>query len=139
MFRIDKQLDLTNLIGTSRPSFASVQIFNNWITDYEGSDQLINTAGFGGKTEEFSSILTAVLSTNYANDTVNPSLAGVADLTYGGGVIIPAVELVQGTTSVFVSRGASSSTRPTRTARWKTLTTPTCSGTSQAMTSSWPA
>jgi len=37
-----------------------------------------------------------VLSANYANDTVNPSLAGVADLTYGGGVIIPAVELVQG-------------------------------------------
>ncbi|WP_295719098.1 DUF1302 family protein [uncultured Halovibrio sp.] len=96
MFRIDKQLDLTDLIGTSRPSFASIQIFNNWITDYEGNDQLVNTAGFGGKTEEFSSILTAVLSANYANDTVNPSLAAVSDLTYGGGVIIPAVELVQG-------------------------------------------
>jgi len=96
MFRIDKQLDLTDLIGTSRPSFASIQIFNNWITDYESNDQLVNTAGFSGKTEEFSSILTAVLSANYANDTVNPSLAGVADLTYGGGVIIPAVELVQG-------------------------------------------
>lgn len=96
MFRIDKQVDLTSLIGTSRPSFLSLQLFNNWISDFESSEQLINNPGFSGKTEEFSSIFTAILATNYANDTINPSLAVVSDLTYGGGAIIPAVELVYG-------------------------------------------
>lgn len=96
MIRIDKQLNLSNLIGTSRPSFFSLQMFNNWITDFDRDDQLVNLAGFSGETKEFSSILTAILATNYANDTVNPSLAVVSDLTYGGGVIIPSVELVSG-------------------------------------------
>lgn len=96
MFRLDKQVDLTGLIGTSRPSFLSLQLFNNWIADFESDEQLVNNPGFSGKTEEFSSILTAILATNYANDRINPSLAVVSDLTYGGGVIVPAVELVWG-------------------------------------------
>ena len=96
MFRIDKQVDLSSMIGTSRPSFLSVQLFNNWITDYDPKEQLINNPGFSGKTEEFSSILTAILATNYAHDTINPSIAIVSDLTYGGGAIIPAVELAYG-------------------------------------------
>jgi len=96
MFRIDKQLDLQEVLGTSRPSFFTVQLFNNWITDFEKDEQLVNLAGFGGETKEFSSIITAVLAANYANDQINPSLAVGSDLTYGGGFVIPAVELAYG-------------------------------------------
>ncbi|WP_228289140.1 DUF1302 family protein [Marinobacter salinisoli] len=96
MFRIDKQLDLQDFLGTSRPSFFTVQLFNNWITDFEREEQLVNLAGFGGETKEFSSIITAVLATNYANDQINPSLAVGSDLTYGGGFVIPAVEMAYG-------------------------------------------
>jgi len=96
MFRVDKQVDLTGVLGTSRPSFLSIQVFNNWIADFEKEEQLVNTAGFSGDTEEFSSIITAVLATNYANDQINPSLALGSDLTYGGGFVIPAVEFVYG-------------------------------------------
>lgn len=96
MIRIDKQLDLQNVLGTSRPSFFTVQLFSNYITDFDEDEQLVNLAGFGGETEEFSSIITAVLATNYANDQINPSLAVGSDLTYGGGFVIPSVELAYG-------------------------------------------
>ena len=96
MFRIDKQLDLQDYLGTSRPSFFSAQLFNNWITDFDKDDQLVNLSGFGGATEEFSSIATVILGTNYANDQINPSLAIGSDLTYGGGFVIPSVEFVYG-------------------------------------------
>lgn len=96
MLRVDKQLDLQSMLGTSRPSFFTVQLFNNWITDFEKDEQIVNLAGFGGETKEFSSILTAVLAANYANDQINPSLALGSDLTYGGGFIIPAVEFAYG-------------------------------------------
>lgn len=96
MFRIDKQLDLQSYLATSRPSFFTAQLFNNWILDYEKEEQLVNLAGFGGRTKEFSSLLTVALTTNYANDQINPSLAIGSDLTYGGGFVIPSIELAYG-------------------------------------------
>lgn len=96
MFRIDKQLDLQSYLATSRPSFFTAQLFNNWILDYEKEEQLVNLAGFGGRTKEFSSLLTVALTTNYANDQINPGLAIGSDLTYGGGFVIPSAELAYG-------------------------------------------
>ncbi len=96
MFRIDKQLNLEKYLGTSRPSFFSAQLFSNWVIDFKKKDQLVNLAGFGGKTKEFSSLLTVILGTNYANDQINPSLAVGSDLTYGGGFVVPSVDLVYG-------------------------------------------
>jgi len=96
MFRIDKQLDLKDYLGTSRPSFFTVQLFNSWIMDFKDEERLVNGAGFSGATKEFSSIITAVLAANYASDQINPSLAVGSDLTYGGGFVIPAVEMAYG-------------------------------------------
>ncbi|MCU1719044.1 DUF1302 domain-containing protein [Pseudomonas sp. 5P_3.1_Bac2] len=96
MLRLDKQLALQKLLGTSRPSFFSVQLFNTWITDYDRDDELVNSAGFSGRTKEFSTIATAILATNYDNDRINPSLAVGSDLTYGGSFVIPAVEFAYG-------------------------------------------
>ncbi|PKM14008.1 MAG: LysR family transcriptional regulator [Gammaproteobacteria bacterium HGW-Gammaproteobacteria-5] len=96
MLRMDKQLALQNYLGTSRPSFFSMQLFNTWITDYDRDDELVNTAGFSGRTKEYSTIVTAILATNYDNDRINPSLAVGSDLTYGGGFVIPSVEFAYG-------------------------------------------
>lgn len=96
MLRVDKQLALQNYLGTSRPSFFSLQVFNTWITDYDRSDELVNTAGFSGRTKEYSTIVTAILAANYDNDRINPTLAVGTDLTYGGGFIIPSVEFAYG-------------------------------------------
>lgn len=96
MVRMDKQLSLQKYLGTSRPSFFSMQLFNSWITDYKRSEEIVNTAGFGGRAKEFSTIATAILATNYDNDRVNPSLAVGTDLTYGGSFVIPSVDFAYG-------------------------------------------
>lgn len=96
MVRLDKQLALQNYLGTSRPSFFSMQLFNTWITGYDRDDEVVNTAGFSGRGKEFSTIATAILATNYDNDRINPSLAVGTDLTYGGSFIVPSVEFAYG-------------------------------------------
>lgn len=96
MFRLDKQVNLQSLIGTSRPSFLSVQLFDTWITDYKKSDGLVNVAGFSGETKEHSTLLTGILAMNYSNDRINPTLAVGTDLTYGGGFVIPSIDYVYG-------------------------------------------
>jgi hypothetical protein len=96
MLRLDKQLALQSILGTSRPSFFSVQLFNTWITDYDRDDELVNSAGFTGRTKEFSTIATAILAMNYDNDRINPSIAVGTDMTYGGSFLIPAVEFAYG-------------------------------------------
>lgn len=96
MVRLDKQLALQPYLGTSRPSFFSLQVFNTWITDYDRDDEVVNTAGFSGRTKEYSTLVTAILSTNYDSDRINPTLALGGDLTYGGGFVIPSVEFAYG-------------------------------------------
>lgn len=96
MLRMDKQLNLQNILGTSRPSFFSAQLFNTWITNFDKKDEIVNSAGFGGRAKEHSTIATAILATNYDNDRINPSLALGTDLSYGGSFVIPSVELAYG-------------------------------------------
>lgn len=96
MIRMDKQLSLQRFLKTSRPSFFSVQLFNTWITNFDRDDEVVNSAGFSGRTKEHSTIATAILATNYDNDRINPSLALGTDLSYGGGFVIPSVEFAYG-------------------------------------------
>jgi hypothetical protein len=96
MLRFDKQVDLSSLLHTSRPSFLSVQLFNTWVTNYDRADELVNLAGFGGRTKRNSALITGILALNYHNDRINPTLAVGSDLSYGGGFIVPSVEFAYG-------------------------------------------
>ncbi len=96
MLRLDKQVNLGSWLKTSRPSFFSMQVFNTWIPDFKREDEIVNLAGFSGRTKEHSTIVTAILGMNYDNDRINPTLAIGSDLTYGGGFIIPSVEFAYG-------------------------------------------
>jgi hypothetical protein len=96
MFRMDKSADLTKLIGTSRPSFGSVQVFNTHVLNYNKSDDLVNLIGFTSTLKQNTTILTGILAMNYDNDRINPAVAVGTDLTNGGTFLIPSVEFVLG-------------------------------------------
>lgn len=96
MFRMDKTVDLTKLLGTGRPSFASVQLFNTHITAFDEKDEIVQLAFWSRAMPRDSAILTGILALNYANDRVNPTIAAGWDATNGGGFIIPSVEWVLG-------------------------------------------
>lgn len=96
MVRMDKQVDWTQtLLGTSRPSFLSVQVFDDYIFDLHGED-IVDLVGYSARKKSHSVIATAILAMNYANDRINPQLAGGYDVSYGGGFVIPSVQFVWG-------------------------------------------
>ncbi len=96
MVRMDKPLDLRNALGTNKPSFFTVQLFDTWILDYDDDDDIVDLAGYGATKDEHSMIATAVLGLNYMSDRVNPQLAVGYDVSYGGGFIIPSVAFAFG-------------------------------------------
>jgi hypothetical protein len=96
MFRIDKQVNLSPLIGTSRPSFFSVQLFNTRVLDFNQKDDIVFLAGYGAPRKRDSTMLTMILAMNYDNDRINPAIAAGWDASYGGGFVIPSVEFVMG-------------------------------------------
>ncbi len=97
MVRIDKQADWTqSLLGASRPGFLSIQVFDDWIVDDIRGKDIVDLAGYSAKKNSHSVIVTGILAWNYANDLINPQLAGGYDGTYGGGFIIPSIQFVFG-------------------------------------------
>jgi hypothetical protein len=96
MLRLDKNLSLENLLGTNRPSLASFQMFDTWITGFKQSDEIVEFASFAHQKHEHSTMLTAFVLLNYFGDTVNPSFVVGVDASNGGGFAIPAIELAFG-------------------------------------------
>src|SRR5574337_106786 len=70
------------LLGTSRPSFSSVQLFNTQVLSYKESDDLVRLFVYGTRLSENNTILTAFTTLNYKNDTVNPGFAMGFDLSH---------------------------------------------------------
>ncbi len=96
MIRIDKELKLSNLLGTSRPSLSSLQLFDTWIVNYKKNDDIVEFASFGSRKKKHTTYLTLFTLLNYKRDTINPSFVVGTDLSNGGGFAIPAIELVFG-------------------------------------------
>ncbi|MDU9392161.1 DUF1302 family protein [Pseudomonas japonica] len=96
MLRMDKTVDLTRVLGTSRPSFLSMQLFNTRVLGFDSDDDLVELAAYGAKKRRDTMLFTTVLQTNYRNDTINPSLAAGIDVNNKGGFLIPAVEFALG-------------------------------------------
>ncbi|HKX93790.1 MAG TPA: DUF1302 family protein [Methylibium sp.] len=95
MLRADKNLNFQNWLGTTRPSFSSVQLFDTWIPSHDRSEDLVRLFAYGSPTPKHNPLLTAFTVLNYASDTINPSFAVGID-KHGGGFFIPAVDLVLG-------------------------------------------
>ena len=97
MIRMDKSLPFTqSVLGTEKPAFFSMQLFDTWITNFNASEDLIQLVGFGQRSKEHSTLFTLILDTSYANGTINPAFVAGADLTYGGGFAVPSVSFQYG-------------------------------------------
>lgn len=92
MFRLDKPLNLTNIIGTSRPSFFTIQVFDTWVPNLKKSDSIVSLVGFTGLKSKHSALATMILAMNYNNDLINPTLVAGWDLSYGGGFLVPSIQ-----------------------------------------------
>lgn len=92
MLRMDKNIAATqDLLGTEKPMFFSVQLFDKWVMNYDSDEHLINAVGAGQKTKEHSFLLTGIFDLSYDNGRIKPNLVVGADLTYGGGFAVPSV------------------------------------------------
>lgn len=94
MFGIDKtNLNLTQLLKTSQPSFLTFQVFDTWIPGFKDSDQLTNGTS---KRHEHEVTASVALGLNYKYDTIQPSLAAIWDVTSGGGALVESINFVFG-------------------------------------------
>jgi hypothetical protein len=91
MLRFDHNLKLEDILGTTRPSFSSIQLFDTMVVDYKRSDDLVRLFAYGSDLKEHNTILTMFTVLNYMNDKINPSFVLGFDLGNGGGFAIPAV------------------------------------------------
>jgi len=96
MLRADKNLKFEDILGTTRPSFSSIQIFSRQIMDFKKSDDLARLFFWGTKRKENDTILTMFTVLNYQNDEINPGFAVGFDLVNGGGFAIPSVSMTFG-------------------------------------------
>jgi len=93
MLGVDKEVDLTRLLGTVRPSMLSVQVFDTWIPNYKGSDDIVELFSYGAKRREHTTYVTSGLTLNYWYDRLNPSLAVAVDAGNFDAFVIPGVDL----------------------------------------------
>jgi len=98
MFRFDKILRfLQPVLKTGAPPFFSFQMFDEWILNFDrDKDQIICASPYGATRKEHSTMLTAILSLEYFNQSIKPTLAGGYDLSYDGGFFFPSIEFMFG-------------------------------------------
>ncbi len=90
MFGLDTNLRLENILGTCNASMLSMQIFDTYILDHKGSDEIVNA--FGTREKEHTTWATAIFTLPYRSDTIKGQLVAVQDLSSSGGVFVPSVE-----------------------------------------------
>lgn len=96
MLRADKNLHFEDILGTTRPSFSSIQLFSTQILNFKKSDDLARLFFWGTRQKQNDTILTMFTVLNYKNDEINPGFAVGFDLINGGGFAIPSVSMTFG-------------------------------------------
>jgi hypothetical protein len=90
MFGLDTNLRLEEILGTCNASMLSLQVFDTYILDHQGSDQIMNA--FGTREKEHTTWMTGIFTLPYRSDTIKGQLVAVQDLSSNGGVFVPSVE-----------------------------------------------
>ena len=94
MLGLDKQLSWTmDALGTSRPTFWTVQLFDTWVMNFDRDDDIVENFGFGASRREHQTILTNAFSFPYKYDTVTPGIALGVDLGSFDSFLIPSLDL----------------------------------------------
>nr|AMK59442.1 hypothetical protein RALTA_A0423 [uncultured bacterium UPO64] len=97
MLGTDKNLNWTmSTLGTSRPAFWTMQLFDTWVLNYDRDDDIVENFGFGAARREHQTILTNALSFPFKYDTVTPGIALGVDLGSFDSFLIPSLDLQYG-------------------------------------------
>lgn len=85
------------LIGTHRPSFITVTVFDTWLPGYDKADDIVAFVGNADKLKEHQPIATLIMSMPYFNDRLTVGLAAGMDLaSAGNGFVIPSMTVAYG-------------------------------------------
>ncbi|WP_201747198.1 DUF1302 family protein [Glaciimonas sp. PCH181] len=90
-FRVDKQLRLQNWFGTNGPSFASAQIFDTWIQNFNNNDDAVAAVSSAAKLRKHSTIGTAFIQFPYMNSRLTYQVAAGAEFQARNAFLIPSV------------------------------------------------
>ena len=94
MLGTDKNLNWTmSKLGTSRPAFWTMQLFDTWVLNFDRDDDIVENFGFGASRREHTTILTNAFTFPYKYDTVTPGIALGVDLGSFDSFLIPSLDL----------------------------------------------
>lgn len=94
MLRFDKLLPrLGQHLRTNKPATLIFQATDVWITNFKRSENIVDVSA---RKKEHSTMLTAILATNYNYDQINPTVVAAFDPTYKGALLVPFVDWVFG-------------------------------------------
>jgi hypothetical protein len=97
MIGADKNLNWTmNTLGTSRPAFWTMQLFDTWVLNFDRDDDIVENFGFGASRREHQTFLTNAFVFPYKYDTVTPGIAFGVDLGSFDSFLIPSLDLSMG-------------------------------------------
>ncbi|RME34637.1 MAG: hypothetical protein D6786_04340 [Gammaproteobacteria bacterium] len=82
---------LQKWLKTSSQSLFTVQVFDWFLPGVSENDAIGNFVG-SGNYDEHNVVATAILTLPYMHDTLIGTIVGIADLTQGGGWLIPSLE-----------------------------------------------
>lgn len=92
MVRMDKNFAFTQrFLGTEKPMFFSLQLFDKWIRNFDQNESLLYSVGWGGKLKRHNTLLTTIFDLSYDNGRIHPQLVLGSDVTNGGGFFVPSV------------------------------------------------
>jgi hypothetical protein len=92
MLRMDKNIAATQtMLGSEKPMFFSVQLFDKWLPDFNKQEGLLYSVGWGGKVKEHTVLATAIFDLSYHSGRIHPQLVLGSDLSNGGGFVVPSV------------------------------------------------
>lgn len=85
------------VIGTHRPSFITVTVFDSWLPGFDKDDDIVAFVGNADKLKEHQPLGTLIMSMPYFNDRMTVGLAAGMDLaSFGNGFLIPSVDVAYG-------------------------------------------
>ena len=97
MLRAEKSLKTNDLLGTSSPMTAGLQIFNTWIQGFNAAEGLIQSIGYPNAVNKSSTFVSLVLRAPFVHDRLTPTIALGRDITNHGSLISAAVDYELGT------------------------------------------
>lgn len=94
MMRFDKLLPkFGTKIKADKPPLLIFQATDVWLPNFRRSQDIVDVTA---RRKEHSVMLTAILSSNYKFDTINPTAVAAFDPTYKGAMLVPYVDWVFG-------------------------------------------